>query len=74
MINYKKKANKLVKKFASEMQIDKATAKLLTAKYLFDTMQGIVTSDFTIEEKQVLHEDYYNTLKALTDETTNKSN
>ncbi len=74
MINYKRKANKLIKKFATEMQIDKETARQLTAKYLFDTMQGIVTSDFTLEEKQVLHEDYYNTLQALTDETTNKSN
>ena len=74
MINYKKKANKLVKKFAKELKVDNLTAKQLTAKYLFDTMQGVLKSDFTIEEKQALHNDYYNTLKALTDETTTKSN
>jgi hypothetical protein len=74
MINYKSKANKLVKKFAKELKVDNLTAKQLTAKYLFDTMQGIVTSDFTLEEKQSLHDDYYNTLKALTDEIINESN
>jgi hypothetical protein len=74
MINYKKKANKLVKKFAKELKVDKLTAKQLTAKYLFDTMQGVLKSDFTIEEKQALHDDYYNTLKALTDEIINESN
>jgi hypothetical protein len=71
MINYKKKANKLVKKFAKGLKVDKLTAKQLTAKYLFDTMQGVLKSDFTIEEKQALHNDYYNTLKALTDEIIN---
>ena len=71
MINYKKKANKLVKKFAKELKVDNLTAKQLTAKYLFDTMQGVLKSDFTIEEKQALHNDYYNTLKALTDEIIN---
>jgi hypothetical protein len=74
MINYKKNVNKLVKKFAKELKVDNLTAKQLTAKYLFDTMQGIVTSDFTLEEKQSLHDDYYNTFKALTDEIINESN
>jgi hypothetical protein len=71
MINYKKNVNKLVKKFAKELKVDKLTAKQLTAKYLFDTMQGVLKSDFTLEEKQALHNDYYNTLKALTDEIIN---
>jgi hypothetical protein len=74
MINYKKNVNKLVKKFAKELKVDKLTAKQLTAKYLFDTMQGVLKSDFTLEEKQALHNDYYNTLKALTYEIINESN
>jgi hypothetical protein len=74
MINYKSKANKLVNKFAKELKVDKLTARQLTAKYLFDTMQGINDSDFDDDEKRALQNEYYNTLKALTDETTTKSN
>lgn len=47
------------------MQISKEVARHLTAKYLFDTMQGITHSDFTDDEKRALQHEYYNTLKAL---------
>jgi hypothetical protein len=70
MKSFKTKANKLVNKFAREMQISKEVARHLTAKYLFDTMQGIATSDFTDDEKRALQHEYYNTLKALNNETT----
>lgn len=74
MINYKSKANKLVKKFANEMKLDRDTAKMLVAKYLFDTMQGINESDFIDDEKKALFYYYYNMLKALSNETIIESN
>ena len=67
-MNYKRRANKLLKKFAEEMGIIPPLAKASLITYLSYTIESISQSDkFTDEEKKLIINDYTNTLNALND-------
>lgn len=67
-MNYKRRANKLVKRFAEEMGIIPPLAKASVITYLTYTIENIHNSDrFTDDEKTRIVNDYTNTLNALND-------
>lgn len=67
-MNYKRRANKLVKRFAEEMGIIPPLAKASVITYLTYTIENVNQSNkFTDEEKTRIINDYTNTLNALND-------
>jgi hypothetical protein len=67
-MNYKRRANKLVKRFAEEMGIIPPLAKASVITYLTYTIENVNQSDkFTDEEKTRIVNDYTKTLNALND-------
>lgn len=65
-MNYKRRANKLVKKFASEMGVIPPLAKAATVTYLTYTIENVKFNP-TLDEaqKKLIIDDYTKTLNAL---------
>lgn len=70
-MNYKRRANKLVKKFAAEMGVIPPLAKAATVTYLTYTIENVKFNP-TLDEaqKRLIIDDYTKTLNAL-NETVN---